>query len=460
MAKPLRVFIGCGAGFADERSDAVGPVVTTLTRCEGPRYLMFETLAERTLALAQLERRRDPEAGYTPRLADFLHPILKSCRDAKITILGNFGAANPMAAAHRVLAIGRDIGIPDLRVAIVQGDDLLATVPDSVIRSWQVIEGLPLRDEPIVAANAYLGAEPIAEALRHDVDVVIVGRCTDSALALAPLIREFEWAADAWDALAAGTLAGHLLECSAQITGGYFADPGYKDVPDLAGVGLPIGEIDRDGTIVITKADDTGGLVSSRTVKEQLLYEIHDPANYVVPDVVLDMSAVTVTDIAPDRVRVVGAKGKPRPPTLKATISVEGGWLAEGEISYGGPNALARAELAGAVLAERLRILGIQCPTRIDLIGTVSTFDADASALRRDGRFAPDGDYRVRLAGNAPDRRSAERIAGEVIGLYSTGPAGGGGVRKSISSRIQTRSVLLDRATVKPTIDVLTGGQP
>lgn len=455
VAAPATVYVGCGAGFADERPDACIPVVETLARRDGPRYLIFETLGERTLALAQLDRRRDPAAGFTPQTIAFLRPILRRCREARIRIVANFGAANPEGAARAVLALAEELGLPDLKVGIVEGDDLLAYVDEDQIRSWTIIEGIPLAGEPLLAANVYLGAAPVAEALRRGADVVILGRCADSALVLGPLVHEFGWAMDDWPRLAAGTLAGHLLECSAQLSGGYFADPGYKDVPELARVGFPIAEVGADGSIVVSKADDTGGLVSPRTVKEQILYELGDPAAYLVPDVTLDVTEVDIEQVAPDRVSVRGAIGRPRPPTLKVTLSTEGGWLAEGEISYGGPNALARAELAAQVLRERLAMVGVGVPTRVDIVGTVSTFDSLRGDLRASGTFPPDGDYRVRLAGAADDRATAERIAAEVIGLYSTGPGGGGGVRRSVVGRVRTMSALVDRSVVDIRVRIL-----
>ena len=452
----MTVFIGCAAGFADERPDAAGAVVATLARRDGPRYLMFETLGERTLALAQLQRREDPEAGYTPQTAAFLRPILRTCRDARIRIVANFGAANPLGAGQRVVALAEELGLAGLRVAVVEGDDLLGYVPETTIRSWPVIEGIPLGDEPVLAANAYLGARPVAEALAAGADVVILGRGADSALALGPLVHEFGWAEDDWDRLAAGTLAGHLLECSAQVSGGYFADPGYKDVADVARVGFPIAEVDAEGSMVITKAEATGGLVSERTVKEHILYDLHDPSTYLVPDVTLDITEVAIAAEGPDRVRVTGARGRARPPTLKVTVSAENGYLAEGEMTYSGMGAFARADLAASVLRERLEITGLDAfPVRIDLIGTVSTFDSDAGVKRAAGTFAPDGDYRVRLAGQAPDRANAAAINNEVIGVYSTGPGGGGGARRAVTPRIRTSSALVPRDLVQVRVRVL-----
>ena len=358
------------------RSSRRSPVGTV------PRYLMFETLGERTLALAQLQRRENPDAGYTPQTEAFLRPILAGCREARIRIVANFGAANPLGAGNRVVALARELGLEGLRVAVVLGDDLLTYVPEATIRSWPVIEGIPLGDEPMLAANAYLGAGRSPSRSGSERDVVILGRGADSALALGPLVHEFAWREDDWDRLAAGTLAGHLLECSTQVSGGYFADPGFKDVPGLGAIGYPIAEVGADGTLVITKAEGTGGLVSERTVKEQLLYELHDPSAYLVPDVTLDVTAVEVAaEAGPDRVRVTGARGRERPPTLKVTVSAEHGLLAEGEMTYSGMGALARAELAAEVLHDRLRITGLDALPRPNRPHRdVSTFDSDTGS--------------------------------------------------------------------------------
>ncbi|WP_374669952.1 acyclic terpene utilization AtuA family protein, partial [Ramlibacter sp.] len=416
--------IGCGAGFAGDRWDAAVPVVEALAAAGGPAVLMFETLAERTLALAQLRRRQQPDAGFEPTLAQFVRPVLARCVAAGIPIVGNFGAANPVGAAAVVQAIARELGLGPLRVAVVEGDDLLATLtPDQ----WAEVLPAGLRGRELVSANAYLGAQEIAAALRAGAQVVVTGRVADPALALGPLIAHFGWAADDWDRLAAGTMVGHLLECGAQVTGGYFADPGVKDVPDLARVGFPIAEVTADGRCVITKPAGTGGCVTRRTVIEQLLYEIHDPAAYLTPDVVADITQAEVREQGPDRVSLTGVRGHARPPTLKATLCHEGGWLAEGEISYAGAGAAARARLGGDVVAERVRLLGLPVQAlRRDLIGVASVFADDA------GRWvtpaAQDAnDVRLRVAGATPDRASAEALAREVMALYTCGPAGGGG---------------------------------
>lgn len=452
-SNPSMVYIGCGAGFAGDRFDASLPIVESLRHRKGPRYLIFEVLAERTLAIAQRLRIEDPDKGYSPFLDDYVKPVLARAKANNVRIVSNFGAANPAGAGRRVMEIAREQGIEDLKVAVVEGDNLMEMLSPEEIRAWPTMEGLEIGGQ-LIAANCYLGARPIAAALAMGADVVAVGRSTDTALVLGPLVHEFGWAEDDWDRLAVGTVAGHLLECGGQSTGTYFADPGYKDVPDLARAGYPIAEVSRDGRLVITKPERTGGLVSEQTIKEQLLYEVHDPANYLTPDVVLDVSQVSVAQVGDNRVEVRGAKGKPRPETLKATVSFEGGWLGEGEITYAGPNSLARATLAVDVLRERCRILGMNCPVRFDIIGTVSTFDADDGSLREQRRNDPDGDYRVRASARSVDKTTVEKISNEVLSLYCAGPAAGGGVRQHLTPQVQTASILVDRDRVAPRISL------
>lgn len=449
------VHIGCGAGFSGDRTEASGPVVEALAASGCTSYLIFETLAERTLALAQLERRRDPSAGFTPYLADFLRPILRRCLESGIRIVANFGAANPLAAGRRTLAVAEELGLRRLRVAVVEGDNLLEAHGVEAVRAWPNDESADLAGRDIIAANAYLGARPIAKALGQGADIVITGRCTDSALALGPLVHEFGWAPPAWDRLAAGTLAGHLIECSGQITGGYFADPGKKDVADLDRLGFPIVEVAEDGAMVVTKPSGTGGLVSEATVTEQILYELHDPAAYLTPDVTMDITGVRLRRDGADRIRVEGVRGRPPPPTYKVTVSLEGGYLAEGEISYAGPNALARAELAAEILVKRVKALGINQPVRCDIIGAVSVLDSDQGLRRRAASPPPDGDYRVRLSGASDDRVAAERIVREVLALYPTGPAGGAGVRTGVTGRVRTVSSYVPAALIQPRISML-----
>ena len=434
--------VGCAAGFSGDRVDAAGPVVDALMAAGGPAVLIFETLAERTLALAQVARRGNPDSGYEPLLDAMLRPVLGRCLDAGIRIVSNFGAANPGGAARRILALARELGLRAPRVAIVEGDDVSGAEHRPLLESAL---GARIDALDVVSANAYIGAEAIADALLAGAEIVVCGRVADPSLTVGPALAHFGWPRDDWDRLARATMAGHLLECGAQVSGGYYADPGYKNVPGLARLGYPIAEIDADGHCTITKPPGSGGRIDAHTVKEQLLYEVHDPASYLTPDVVADIRNAEVSEEAPDRVRLTGVRGHPRPAALKVNVCHENGWLAEGEISYAGPRAEARARLAGEVLRERLAGLG---PLRVDLIGATSLFGDDA------GRWfaaQPEGgarDVRLRVALNHPDREAAERLPREVTALYTCGPAGGGGVRTALRARLGTASCLVPRERV------------
>ncbi len=438
MTKPL-LRIGCAAGFSGDRTDAAAPVVDALIAGGGPAVLIFETLAERTLALAQLARRSDPTGGYEPLLDELLRPVLARCLGAGVRIVSNFGAANPTGAARRILALARELGLAAPRVAVVEGDDLSGPAQRGL---WQhTAEGLQ-----VVSANAYLGAETIADALQDGAQIVVCGRVADPSLTVGPALAHFGWTRDDWDRLARATMAGHLLECGAQVSGGYYADPGVKDVPGLANLGYPIAEIDADGHCTITKPAGTGGRIDVHTVKEQLLYEVHDPRAYLTPDVTADIGAAEVAQLGPDRVRLTGVRGHPRPAALKVNICHETGWFAEGEISYAGARAEGRARLAAQVLRERLHGLG---PLRADLIGVASVFGDDA------GRWLdrqPQGDardVRLRVALRHADKASAERLLREVTALYTCGPAGGGGVRTALRARLGTVSCSVPRERVR-----------
>ena len=440
--------IGCGAGFSGDRWDAAVPVVRTLVRTGGPAVLMFETLAERTLALAQLQRRRDPQSGWEPSLERFLRPVLADCVAAGIPIVGNFGAANPQGAAACIQRLAASLGLAKLRIAVVEGDDLLAALPPERLR--QLLPAA-IADKALVSANAYLGAQEIAGALRAGAQVVVTGRVADPSLALGPMLAHFGWAMDDWDRLAAGTMAGHLLECGAQVAGGYFADPGVKDVPDLAHVGFPIVEMHADGHFIVTKAADTGGCVDRRTVTEQLLYELHDPAAYLTPDVVADIRQAELHDAGRDRIEVRGIRGHARPATLKATLCHEGGWLGEGEISYAGPNATARAKLAGDIVRERLRAQGLaHLRVRCDLIGVASVFGDDDGRWTDAHALTDAPDVRLRVAAASERRDDVELLTREVLALYTCGPAGGGGVRTAITPRLGSESCFVPREWLAP----------
>jgi len=431
--------IGCGAGFSGDRVDAAAPVVRTLIARGGPAALIFETLAERTLAAAQLARRANPDKGYEPLLEMTLRPVLADCLAHGITIVGNFGAANPGGAARAVAELAQELGLGRPRIAVLGGDDLSegegrARVAASLGNAFDA--------DRFVCANAYQGAFEIADAIRAGAQVVVTGRVADPSLTLGPAIAHYGWGRTDWDQLAGATMAGHLLECGAQVSGGYFADPGRKEVPGLEDVGFPIAEIAPDGSTVITKADGTGGLVSAMTVKEQLLYELHDPAAYITPDVVADITAADVEELRPGAVRLSGVRGHPRTPTLKANAFFDGGWFGDAEISYAGPNAEARARLAMEVMRRRL---GDVLTLRFDLIGVLSVLGDDAGAML--AAVPPGGatDVRLRVAARTDDEALIDRLHREVTALWTGGPAGGGGVRTAKRRRLTMRSCLVPR---------------
>jgi len=451
--------IGNGAGFSGDRIDAPGPVVDTLIARGGPASIFFEVLGERTIALAQLEKRRDPARGFEPMLERLLEPILEKCAHQGISIIGNFGAANPAGAARTIARLAGRLGLGGLRIGVVEGDDLNGQIDLAQLEVVDADAALDQGGSAIVSANAYLSAQPMVEALRAGAQVVVTGRCGDPSLALAPLIHHYGWAEDDWASLARGSAVGHLLECGAQVTGGVYYDPGFKDIPDPANIGFPIAEVGADGSIVITKADATGGVVNLQVVKEQLLYEVHDPANYITPDVTLDFSGVTLRQADTDRVEVLGVQGKPAPQRLKATVCFEGGWLGEGEISVAGPNCLARAKNVATVLLERLRRRGLKVRARVDLIGIASVHDDDSGTLWRAYTGPEPADIRVRLAIAGAEYDDVDQAAREVLALLCCGPAGSGGARWRTTQRIRTQSYLVPRASVSPQVSVRPAGE-
>ena len=443
--KTLR--IGTGAGYSGDR---IEPAIE-LARDGQLDYLIFECLAERTIALAQQARRQDDSGGYDPMLEARMRAVLALAVRNGVRIVSNMGAANPVAAARATADIARSLGLQGLKIAAVVGDDVLDVVRRGDYRLEETGATVASLGERIVSANVYLGIEPIVAALRGGAQVVVTGRAADPALFMAPLVHEFGWAMDDWQRLGQATVVGHLLECAGQITGGYFADPGFKDVPGLARLGFPIGEVDERGAVVITKVAGTGGCVTAASCKEQLVYEIHDPQSYLQPDVVADFSQVTIEETAPDRVRVSGGRGRERPPTLKVSVAYTDGYIGEGQISYAGPGALARARLALEIVRERLELSGVQSDElRFDLIGVDALHGA---ALSR--REAEPYEVRARVVGRTASLGEAQRIGNEVETLYTNGPAGGGGASRSTREVLAVQSVLLPRELVSTSIQFL-----
>ena len=434
------ISIGCGAGFSADRLDpAVALAASGLVD-----FLIFECVGERTLAQAHRDRMLDPAAGYNRLLEPRMRALLAVCRATNTRIISNMGAANPRGAAEATCRIARELGITGLKIAFVEGDE----VTDALSNDWP----LPEIDSTIgetgmklVGANAYLGVEHLLPAIQSGADVILVGRFADPSLFMAPIVAHYGWPLDDWDRLARGTVAGHLLECGMQVTGGYFADPPHKTAPNLAYCGYPLGEIDAEGNVVITKLADAGGAVTLQTVKEQLLYEVHNPAAYLTPDVSADFSRASVDEIATDRVRVSGISGRPRPAKLKVTVGFDGGFQGEAGISYGGSGAAARARLARDILDERItKLHACRGRLRIDLIGLASVH---ATAVEPQ---AESTDVRVHVTFAAAEREQVELVMWEVESLLCCGPAGGGGFRGHIVPRVVTHSAFIERDLVAP----------
>ncbi|MGI9421420.1 MAG: acyclic terpene utilization AtuA family protein [Geminicoccaceae bacterium] len=439
--------LGTGAGFSADRLD---PAVD-LVQDGALDALVFECIGERTLAFGHRDRMADPEKGYNPLLERRLRAVLPGCIANGTTLITNMGVANPNAAANRAVDAARALGLWGRTIAAVGGDDVTASIsPDTELDQ----PGLTVADvgRTMVGANAYLGADAILPALDAGADVIITGRIADPSLFLAPLCHAFGWRPDDWTALGRGTVIGHLMECAAQVTGGYFADPGRKDVANLAYVGFPIAEVGRDGRAIITKLERAGGEVSERTVKEQLLYEVHDPSAYLTPDVTADFSGVTLEQTGLNRVRVDGADGRQRPDRLKVTVAFDGGFLAEAGVSYAGPGAGRRASLARAILKERMtRLHGSNAPLRLDLIGHRS-LHATAGSAAEPSPIDEISDVRVHAALRADSRETAELLLWEVESLLCCGPAGGGGYRGQITPSVVTHSAYLERDRIQPTL--------
>ncbi len=442
--KPYR--IGSGAGYSGDRIDPA----QDLAERGALDVLVFECLAERTIALAQQRRAQDPQAGYDPLLVARMQAVLPACVRQGVKIITNMGAANPLAAGHAVLRVARELGLPRLRVAVVTGDDVLPWLQANdvpLIDSNQTVRSL---DGLLISANAYLGADAIVPAIATGADVVITGRVGDPALFLAPLMHHFGWDAGDWTLMGRGICAGHLLECSAQVTGGYIADPGHVDIPDLATVGFPLAEVNADGSFTLTKLPGTGGRVDRLTCTAQLLYELEEPTRYLQADVTADFSTVRLRETGPDRVHVEGAGGTQRPTHLKATLGFREGFIGEGQISYAGPGARARGELALQVLEHRLKVLGLDhLEHRAELIGV--------NAMHGSHRGTEHEPYevRVRLALRAPTRAQAERAGLEVESLYINGPAAGGGVTQSVREVVAVASALIPREVIQTGCHVL-----
>lgn len=429
------VRIGSGAGFSGDRLDPA----LELAQLGHLDYLVFELLGERTVANAHRVRLNNPSAGYDPTLIERIRLTAGQCAAHGTRIITNGGAANPVAAGLAVAAVLDELGI-DMSVAVVTGDDVLDQVRATNPLTWEDSEPVDAVEGHLASANAYIGAAGIREALDTGAQIVITGRAADPSLYVGPLSHSFGWSCDDSDLIGQATAVGHLLECGGQVTGGYYADPETKPVEDLDRLGFPFADVARDGRAVISKLPGTGGAVTIRTCTEQLLYEVADPSAYITPDVVADFTGIRFEEIGPDRIGVSGGQGTAAPKDLKVTLGYLGGWEAEGQITYAGPRALARAKWAADIVVRRLnRVHGVpEDALAVEYIGAGASF----RGLDEDGEPS---EVRLRVAGRAADERLASAIGKEVEGLYTNGPAGGGGARSMIRESLGIKSCSLPR---------------
>ena len=434
-----KIRLGSGAGYSGDR---IEPAVELAEKGE-IQYLCFECLAERTIAIAQQAKMKDPAQGYDALLAARMEAVLPICHKKGIKIITNMGAANPQAGAAKIKQIAEKLNIKGLKIAAVSGDDVLAAIRDQDLTIEETGAKLSTIKDKLVSANAYLGVAPIIEALQAGADIVITGRVADPALFIAPLVYEFGWSLDDWNLMGQATVIGHLLECAGQVTGGYFSDPGFKDVPGVGRLGFPIAEVGADGSVVITKVESAGGMVTLATCKEQLLYEIHNPKTYFTPDVVADFTGVKMEQIGKDQVRVSGGTGGAKTGLLKVSLGYVDSYIGEGQISYAGPGAVNRGQLALDIVKERLEFMGVKMQeNRYDLMGVDSLHGEKLSAGH------DPYEVRVRVTGRTETMAEAVRIGNEVETLYTNAPAGGGGAWKSAREVVAMVSVIVPDSVV------------
>ncbi|WP_423460178.1 acyclic terpene utilization AtuA family protein [Ottowia sp. VDI28] len=444
-----RLRIGVGAGMADDR---IGPALQLLERCDLD-YLVCECLAERTIARETLTLSHDPAKGFNPMLGERMRAFLPLCQKNGVRLVSNMGAANPVGAARAAREIGNTLGWHDLKCAAVVGDDVKERIskhPELPLMDRQ----LPLEDilPRLASANAYLGADVVRDALATGAHVVMTGRVADPSLFLGVALHHHGWSYDDLPRLASGTIMGHLLECSAQVTGGYFADPGKKDVPRLAELPYPFADILPDGELFIGKPEGSGGRLDRMTCSEQALYEIHDPDAYITPDCVLSLNGLHFEEAGPDRVAVRGASARKRTDSYKVVVGYFDGWIGSGEVAYAGPNALARAQLAADIVKERFRLDGGQASEiQVDLIGMNSLHGSHAKAMSSEPY-----EVRLRVAARCSDKKSAHLIGDHVRQLNMQGPYGAGGpLNHGAKEVIAVDGLLIPRDWVSPQIITL-----
>jgi len=448
------VRVAAGQGFWGDDLDAPRRQV------EGGQvdYLMLDYLAEVTMSILQKQKERDPTLGYARDFVGAMESVLPAVVERGVKVIANAGGVNPAACAGAVKAAAEKCGAGGkLRIGVVTGDNLLDRLDELLaaghaLANMDTGEALSTVRDRVLSANAYIGSEPIVEGLARDANVVITGRSTDTALTMAPLRHEFGWDKESWDQLAAGIVAGHIIECGAQCSGGNCLYD-WRTIPDLANVGYPLVEASADGTFVVTKHPGTGGRVSVPTVSEQLVYEMGDPRSYITPDVIADFTTIQLLDDGQDRVRVSGIKGRPPTEKLKVSIAYQAGFKAVGTLVYAWPDALEKAELADRVLRERLDRLGL----RFDHILT-EFVGANATHGRLAGDQSDAPEVQLRFGVRGSNRAMVERFTREIAPLVLNGPpsvTGFAGGRPKVEEIVAYWPALIDKSVVSPVVEVI-----
>jgi len=450
------VRVAAGQGFWGDLPDAPVRQVE-----EGPiDYLMLDYLAEVTMSIMQKQKARDPNAGYAKDFVPLIKRILPACVERNIRVTANAGGVNVTGCAAAVREVARELGLSEkVKIGIVTGDNILDRLDEFLesgieLKNMDTGEALATVRDRIQSANVYLGAWPMVEALNKGAQIVITGRATDTGLTLAPLIHEFGWAANDWDKMAAGTIAGHIIECGAQASGGN-CQFDWQNIPDMATVGFPIAEGSPDGSFVITKHKGTGGRVNLPSVKEQLVYEMGDPHEYITPDCVADFTTIHLADAGTDRVRVYGIKGRPATDFLKVSISYSAGYKAVGTLVYAWPDAYAKAQAADKILRARLERLGLKFDQVLtEFVGANATHGLLAGVPSAEA-----AEVQLRVGVRGSDRSSIERFTKEIAPLILTGPpavTGFAGGRPKVEEIVAYWPALIPKELIRPKVEVLS----
>ena len=421
-------------------------------------YLMLDYLAEVTMSILQKQKERDPRMGYARDFIGAMESVFPAVAERGVKVIANAGGVNPVACAEALLDAASTHGVRGkIRIGVVTGDDILARLDELMaagheLKNMDTGEPLSTIRDRVMSANAYIGSDPIVEALALGANVVVIGRSTDTALTMAPLRHEFGWAADDWNKMASGIIAGHILECGAQSSGGNCMHE-WRTIPDLANVGYPIAEASSDGTFVITKHKGTGGRVSVPSVSEQLVYEMGDPHAYITPDVVADFTSIRLAPDGENRVRVHGITGGPPTPFLKVSIAYRAGYKAVGSLVYSWPDAMEKAQMADRILRERLDNLGLKFDQVLtEFVGATATH----GPLAGDGHDVPEVMFRIGVRGE--DRAAVERFTREIVPLVLNGPpsvTGFAGGRPKVEEIVAYWPALLDKRAVSTAVSIM-----